>query len=201
MAEADVQRLIALEPEERNRVLLTIVYVAGLRVSEACGLRWRHLRARGEAGQILVHGKGGRTRAVMLPAAVWPAHRTAWRGGRRIVKEASTSVQRDQTLRNAIQNNRSIRVSLGRERLRFRTATCWRKARISRAKSVRHTKKTRTAVTRSRMNRSMNLTLYHTAKPLIPWLGRVLATQVPILEGVSRNSGDPFVGRLHHPPE
>jgi glycogen debranching enzyme len=89
---------------------------------------------------------------------------------------SSTSAQRDHTLRNAVQNNRSIRLSLGRERLRFRTATCWRKARISRARSVRPTKKTRTAVTRSRMNRSMNLTLYHRARSLILWLGRVLAT-------------------------
>src|ERR1700687_181459 len=43
---------------------------------------------------------------------------------------SSTSAQRDQTLRNAVQNNRSIGLSLGRGRLRFRTATCWRKARI-----------------------------------------------------------------------
>jgi hypothetical protein len=88
----------------------------------------------------------------------------------------STSAQRDQTLRNAVQNNRSIRLSLGRGRLRFRTATCWRKARISRARSVRPIKKTLTAVAKSRMNRSMNLPLYHRAKSLIPWLGRVLAT-------------------------
>ena len=73
----------------------------------------------------------------------------------------STSAQRDQTLRNAVQNNRSIRLSLGRGRLRFRTATCWRKARISRARSVRQVKKTLTAVAKSRMNRSMNLPLYH----------------------------------------
>jgi site-specific recombinase XerD len=79
MAEEDVRRLIALEPEGRNRVLLTVVYAAGLRVSEACGLRWRHLQARGVAGQILIHGKGGRTRAVILPAAVW-GQLTALRG-------------------------------------------------------------------------------------------------------------------------
>ncbi|MCU1335809.1 MAG: hypothetical protein JWO19_1390 [Bryobacterales bacterium] len=94
---------------------------------------------------------------------------------------SSTSAQRDQTLRNAVQNNRSIRLSLGRGRLRFRTATCWRKARISRARSVRHMKKTRTAVARSRMNRSMNLPLYHTTKPLILWRGGLLATDTRFL--------------------
>jgi site-specific recombinase XerD len=35
--------MIALEPDERNRVLLDVLYAAGLRVSEACGLRWRSL--------------------------------------------------------------------------------------------------------------------------------------------------------------
>jgi integrase/recombinase XerD len=59
--------MIALEPDKRNRVLLAVLYAAGLRVSEACGLRWRDLQARGNAGQILVHGKGGRTRVVVLP--------------------------------------------------------------------------------------------------------------------------------------
>jgi integrase/recombinase XerD len=68
--EDDVRRMIALEPERRNRVLLSVLYSAGLRVSEACGLRWRNLQARGEAGQILVRGKGGRTHAVFLPVGV-----------------------------------------------------------------------------------------------------------------------------------
>ena len=63
--------VIAHEPDGRNRVLLTVLYVGGVRVSEACGLRSRNLQTRGDAGQILVHGKGGRTRAVMLPTAVW----------------------------------------------------------------------------------------------------------------------------------
>jgi integrase/recombinase XerD len=67
----DVRRMIALEPDERNRVLLAVLYAAGLRVSEACGLRWRNLQARGEAGQIQIRGKGGRTRVVFLPVGVW----------------------------------------------------------------------------------------------------------------------------------
>jgi integrase/recombinase XerD len=67
----DVRRMIALEPDERNRVLLSVLYAAGLRVSEACGLRWRNLQTRGDAGQIVIHGKGGRTRVVFLPPGVW----------------------------------------------------------------------------------------------------------------------------------
>lgn len=63
--------MIAMEPDERNRVLLAVLYAAGLRVSEACGLRWRNLQTRGDAGQILIHGKGGRTRVVFLPVRAW----------------------------------------------------------------------------------------------------------------------------------
>jgi site-specific recombinase XerD len=76
LARQDVRRMIDMEPAGRNCVLLAVLYAAGLRVSEACGLRWRHLRSRGESGQTLVHGKGGRTRAVYCrPAcgANWPA--------------------------------------------------------------------------------------------------------------------------------
>jgi hypothetical protein len=75
--------MIALEPDERNRVLLAVLYAASLRVSEACGLRWRNLQARGEAGQILIHGKGGRARVVLLPAGVsGPACLTQGHSGR-----------------------------------------------------------------------------------------------------------------------
>lgn len=67
----DVRRMIALEPDARNRVLLSVLYAAGLRVSEACHLRWRNLQPRCDAGQIQIRGKGGRTRAVFLPPGVW----------------------------------------------------------------------------------------------------------------------------------
>jgi site-specific recombinase XerD len=71
MAEADALLMIRQEPALRNRVLLTVLYGGGLRVSEVCGLRWRDLMARDEAGQATVFGKGGKTRAVLLSAATW----------------------------------------------------------------------------------------------------------------------------------
>jgi integrase/recombinase XerD len=71
LGEEEVRRMIALEPDPRNRVLLSLLYTAGLRVSEACRLCWRNLRPRGSAGQITVCGKGGKTRSVLLPAAMW----------------------------------------------------------------------------------------------------------------------------------
>jgi integrase/recombinase XerD len=68
LSEADVHRLLALEPDGRNRALLRLAYAGGLRVSELVALRWRDLQPRdGGEGQVTVYGKGGKTRAVLLP--------------------------------------------------------------------------------------------------------------------------------------
>ena len=71
MTEADVHRMLALEPDPRNAALLILLYSAWLRVTEAGNLRWRNLVARDDAGQVTAFGKGGKTRAVLLPASVW----------------------------------------------------------------------------------------------------------------------------------
>ncbi len=67
----DVLHMLALERQARNKALLRLLYLGGLRISEACGLRGRDLAARDDAGQVTVFGKGGKTRAVLLKASVW----------------------------------------------------------------------------------------------------------------------------------
>lgn len=79
MAEADALLMIRQEPVLRNRVLLTVLYGGGLRISELCGLRWRDLAVRDAAGQATIFGKGGKTRVVLLSAATWTVL-TALRG-------------------------------------------------------------------------------------------------------------------------
>jgi integrase/recombinase XerD len=71
LPEADIHRMLSLEPNERNRVLLTLFYASGARVSEICGLAWTNLQATSEGGQITVLGKGSKTRSTQLPPAVW----------------------------------------------------------------------------------------------------------------------------------
>lgn len=71
MGEADALLMIRQEPSARNRALLTLLYGAGLRISEACGLCWRDLSERDGAGQATVFGKGGKTRVVLLSASTW----------------------------------------------------------------------------------------------------------------------------------
>lgn len=69
--EGEVQRMLALERHPRNHVLLTLIYAAGLRVSEVCSLRWCDLQSRDGAGQVTVFGKGEKTRTVLIPGSVW----------------------------------------------------------------------------------------------------------------------------------
>ena len=74
MPEEAVLRMIALEPDPRNRALVRTLYASGGRVSELCGLAWRDVQARPDGdggGQLTLHGKGGRTRWVMLTAATF----------------------------------------------------------------------------------------------------------------------------------
>ena len=74
LSEAEVQRMLALERQPRNHAILYLLYAAGVRVSECCGLRWRDLVERTcGGGQVTVFGKGGKTRVILLPAPVWSA--------------------------------------------------------------------------------------------------------------------------------
>ena len=71
LAEADVQKMIALTESRRNQLLLRVLYGTGVRVSELCGLTWRNLQPNGSTGQITVFGKGGKTRAILLKPKTW----------------------------------------------------------------------------------------------------------------------------------
>lgn len=71
LEESEVARLIDAAPAGRNRVLLKLLYVSGVRVSEICGLKWCDVLPRQEGGQITVFGKGGKTRTVLLKPKVW----------------------------------------------------------------------------------------------------------------------------------
>lgn len=71
LEESEVARLIGAAREGRNRVLLKLLYVSGVRVSELCGLKWCDAFARKEGGQITVFGKGGKTRTILLKPKVW----------------------------------------------------------------------------------------------------------------------------------
>jgi len=72
LTEEQVFRMFALEDNQRNVALLRFLYYTGVRVSEACQLRWRDLIDRGNGeGQATVFGKRGKTRVVLIPQKAW----------------------------------------------------------------------------------------------------------------------------------
>jgi site-specific recombinase XerD len=65
--EADIQRMLALTIKPRDATLLRLAYVAGLRIAELSGLRWRCFAPRENGAVLSVVGKGGRLRHIFLP--------------------------------------------------------------------------------------------------------------------------------------
>lgn len=71
LAEEEVIRLLAMERDRRNHALIRLLYIAALRVSELCRLKWRDCKARKPGGQITVIGKRDKVRAIVLPESMW----------------------------------------------------------------------------------------------------------------------------------
>jgi integrase/recombinase XerD len=72
LSEATVLKIILLEQDPRNHAILHTLYAAGLRVSELCNLRWRHVIRREEGVQLdVMSGKGDKQRHVLLGESSW----------------------------------------------------------------------------------------------------------------------------------
>lgn len=63
--------MIRLEPNARNRMMLRLLYMGGLRREELCTLRIRDMRKHGKGGKLTVFGKGGKTRIVPPSTSIW----------------------------------------------------------------------------------------------------------------------------------
>lgn len=64
LSEAQVIKMIALEPDLRNHLLLLVLYKAGLRAAEAYDLQNRNLQEKGDGGQFTIYYT---TFAILLP--------------------------------------------------------------------------------------------------------------------------------------
>ncbi len=69
--EEQIQELIFQEQHPRNRTILRLLYHAGVRASELCQLKWRDVLPRDVGGQVTVHGKGERTRHILVSNGTW----------------------------------------------------------------------------------------------------------------------------------
>ena len=69
---SDVQGLIKYGVRnERDRLMLSLMYGCGLRVSEVIGLTWDDFKKHGDGGKATVFGKGSKTRVVLIPSVLW----------------------------------------------------------------------------------------------------------------------------------
>jgi len=66
-----INKILATIPKEklRDRLLFTLIYESGLRVSEALGIYYEDLILTPDDEKIIIRGKGNKTRTVMLYAA------------------------------------------------------------------------------------------------------------------------------------
>jgi len=117
LSEEEVIAMIALEPSPRNKLLIRSLYVSAGRISEVTGISWQDLKAREEGGQVTLYGKGGKTRAVLIPAKLWcdlmnarsdeaddaPLFRS--RVGKRLSKTQAWRIVRAAALRAGIKGN------------------------------------------------------------------------------------------------
>jgi integrase/recombinase XerD len=72
LSESQVLKMILLEQDPRNHAILHTLYAAGLRVSELCKLRWRHVIRRQNGVQLdIMSGKGDKQRHVLLSENSW----------------------------------------------------------------------------------------------------------------------------------
>lgn len=68
---ASVIKMIDAEPNPRNRALMRLLYVSGIRSSEAINLKACDLLKHDSGGQITVTAKGGKTLAVWIDQTTW----------------------------------------------------------------------------------------------------------------------------------
>jgi site-specific recombinase XerD len=71
LSEADVQRMVGAEQRPNRRALLRLLYLCGLRASEAAALCWRDATPVGKGGEARILGKGAKLRTVGVPPGLW----------------------------------------------------------------------------------------------------------------------------------
>lgn len=70
LTEADIQLMIINEASPRNRAILSLLYISGMRISELCALTWQDITLTSTGAVITVYGKGSKTRMIPISQEV-----------------------------------------------------------------------------------------------------------------------------------
>ncbi|QNT79422.1 tyrosine-type recombinase/integrase [Entomobacter blattae] len=71
ITQEEALKLIREEKEPRKHALLRLLYVMGLRISEACSLTWKDMVKNRQGGTMNIYGKGGKMRQIGVPKDLW----------------------------------------------------------------------------------------------------------------------------------
>lgn len=83
MIEAEVKQLIEAASPGRDRTLLKLLYILGLRVSELVGLNWSDFRETDSGAVVTIFGKGSKTRTLLIDKQLWDEIRQLPRSNKR----------------------------------------------------------------------------------------------------------------------
>lgn len=68
---SEVKELINSATNERDRSILILLYILGLRISELVGLNWSDFQPTEEAIAVTIFGKGHKTRTLLITRTLW----------------------------------------------------------------------------------------------------------------------------------
>jgi integrase/recombinase XerD len=68
---SEVKQLISAASNERDRLILILLYILGLRISELVGLNWSDFQPTEEAIAVTIFGKGHKTRTLLITRTLY----------------------------------------------------------------------------------------------------------------------------------
>jgi len=71
LTRAEVDAMITLETNTRNKLILQLLFFCGLRVSELTILRWEDIKDNGSTAYVHITGKGNKQRTLIIPPLLW----------------------------------------------------------------------------------------------------------------------------------
>ena len=71
LLDTEVKELINSASNERDRLILILLYILGLRISELVGLNWSDLQPTEDSITVTIFGKGHKTRTLLITHQLW----------------------------------------------------------------------------------------------------------------------------------